>query len=65
MIKRHPLRTALARLHRNHQRTWFGNCKCGWKRDLMSWSDHSDHVAQAMVDHVHQIIRAEMIKREK
>jgi hypothetical protein len=30
------------RRHRNRR----GNCTCGWKRDLMSFSDHADHVSR-------------------
>lgn len=30
------------RKHRSRR----GHCICGWKRDLMSFSDHADHVSR-------------------
>lgn len=42
------LTKALGTLHRKHRRTIFGNCRCGWRRNLLSVIDHSDHVARVM-----------------
>lgn len=48
--ERQRLQDSFARLHRKHRRTWRGHCTCGWRRDIMSFTDHSDHVARVMVD---------------
>lgn len=49
------LEKAIAKLHRKHQRTWMGHCKCGWRQPAIGpfgdpEPDHSDHVARIIAD---------------
>lgn len=48
MIKGRELEKAIASLLRKHRRTFMGNCKCGWSRDLLDLDggDHADHVGR-------------------
>lgn len=47
--ERKRLQDALAAVHRKHRLKWLtANCACGWKHDLMSFTDHSDHVARVL-----------------
>lgn len=47
--ERKRLQDALAAVHRKHRlKRWTGNCVCGWRHDLMSFTDHSDHVARVL-----------------
>lgn len=48
--KKSELTKAIGTLHRKHSRKLFGHCRCGWRRDLMDFYDHSDHVSRVLMD---------------
>ena len=50
MTDRHDLAKATAKLLRRHRRTFWGHCRCGWRRDLMEFEDHEDHVGKLIAD---------------